>query len=599
MWPEVEDVFLDDLERLHERAGPWDLVCFTGDLTQRGSAEEFAALGEMLERLWAALERMGSRPLLVPVPGNHDLVRPPVSPALRAMRLWHEDAALRDEVFTDPSGPYRRMLAEAFGPYEVWLEGWRARHPLPDGVEEVAGALPGDRLLSVRRGDLDVGIVALNSAFLQLTGGDYLGHLDLDVRQVLDAAGGALGRWTARHHLTMLLTHHPPEWLHPRAQQHLDAHLAPRDRFPLRLHGHMHVPESASVSLGGAPTRRWVQGASLFGLEGYGEGGEAERIHGYSAGRFAPHEGTGLDAPVDAVRLSVWPRLLSRHRIVPDFGHFDLDPDRLCWTDAAPVALGASVPGRSPRRREPTSTPPGLLGMPPGSAYHPALYIPRPAEEARALDALAHPGGAVAISAPELCGKSHFAQHAVAAFDGWTRDSGGAVRVLEVPMGLWDPTTRADPGAVFSELAAALIDAADDSAAATSAWSGPGTPGVRLRRLVRCLLDERVGAVLLLMLEQAEAVVGRAPELPVFNLLRAMLDAGQEPWRRLRVVVTLSTTQLFLDGASPTSSFFNRATWIDLPDLDATQIRALSARMGVRTDAAAHDALVDAVGGHP
>jgi 3',5'-cyclic AMP phosphodiesterase CpdA len=33
--------FFEDLDRLHDKCGPWDLVLFTGDLTQRGSPKNF------------------------------------------------------------------------------------------------------------------------------------------------------------------------------------------------------------------------------------------------------------------------------------------------------------------------------------------------------------------------------------------------------------------------------------------------------------------------------------------------------------------------------------------------------------------------------
>ena len=41
LWPGVKDFFLDDLNRLYERCGPWDLVLFTGDITQHGLPDEF------------------------------------------------------------------------------------------------------------------------------------------------------------------------------------------------------------------------------------------------------------------------------------------------------------------------------------------------------------------------------------------------------------------------------------------------------------------------------------------------------------------------------------------------------------------------------
>ena len=33
------DIFFEDLKHLHDKCGPWDLVLFSGDLTQRGSEE--------------------------------------------------------------------------------------------------------------------------------------------------------------------------------------------------------------------------------------------------------------------------------------------------------------------------------------------------------------------------------------------------------------------------------------------------------------------------------------------------------------------------------------------------------------------------------
>jgi 3',5'-cyclic AMP phosphodiesterase CpdA len=37
LWPNMETVFFQDLELLHEKVGAWDLVLFTGDLTYSGS----------------------------------------------------------------------------------------------------------------------------------------------------------------------------------------------------------------------------------------------------------------------------------------------------------------------------------------------------------------------------------------------------------------------------------------------------------------------------------------------------------------------------------------------------------------------------------
>ena len=47
--PEVREIFFEDLKRLHDKCGPWDLVLFTGDLTQQGSEEEFQDLNKLLD----------------------------------------------------------------------------------------------------------------------------------------------------------------------------------------------------------------------------------------------------------------------------------------------------------------------------------------------------------------------------------------------------------------------------------------------------------------------------------------------------------------------------------------------------------------------
>src|ERR1035441_9628857 len=78
LWPNVRQVFFDDLSRLHEQCGPWNAVLFTGDLTQTGHRDEFAALNEkVLRPLWGKLTELGSEDaVFLAIPGNPDLQRP-------------------------------------------------------------------------------------------------------------------------------------------------------------------------------------------------------------------------------------------------------------------------------------------------------------------------------------------------------------------------------------------------------------------------------------------------------------------------------------------------------------------------------------------
>lgn len=74
LWPGMREKFRDDLVSIHDRAGPWDLVLFTGDLVQKGT--EYARLDEVLNDIWTWFGELGCSPKLLAVPGNHDLKRP-------------------------------------------------------------------------------------------------------------------------------------------------------------------------------------------------------------------------------------------------------------------------------------------------------------------------------------------------------------------------------------------------------------------------------------------------------------------------------------------------------------------------------------------
>src|SRR4051812_16159417 len=76
LWPNVREQLFADLARLHDRCGPWDLLFFTGDLTNAGVEDDFGQLDATLGELWQHLRSLGSDPTLCAVPGNHDLVRP-------------------------------------------------------------------------------------------------------------------------------------------------------------------------------------------------------------------------------------------------------------------------------------------------------------------------------------------------------------------------------------------------------------------------------------------------------------------------------------------------------------------------------------------
>ncbi len=294
LWPNVRQALFEDLKRLRERVGTWHAVLFTGDLVQQGSAEEYAELKRRLGELWEEFGRLGSEPALVAVPGNHDLVRPSkqlerfrglaVDPCLRALRLWHAEPELREGFWGEAENEYRGLVQAVFEPYAAWA----ARDERFARARPTWGRLPGDFSAVLEQGSLRVGLVGLNTGFLQLTGSDYEGKLDADVRQLHAACGGDAPAWLAKQQFNLLLTHHPPTWLEKqRYREHWRSEIAPPGRFGVHLHGHLHDPGAMAVSEGGSAPRHRLQGASLFGLEyfGTGAGERLQRVHGYSAGR--------------------------------------------------------------------------------------------------------------------------------------------------------------------------------------------------------------------------------------------------------------------------------------------------------------------------
>jgi len=353
LWPKVKHDLFGDIEKLRGEAGVWDLVFFTGDLTQRGERAEFDRLSKELGELWEALARGGSRPLLCVVPGNHDLVRPqPDSLILKALsQLWWSDKDLRLQFWRDANCEYRRAVAGFFENYVAWT----ARAPVPM-VQMSEGVLPGDFSATFEKGQIKLGLVGLNSSFLQLTDDDFKGRLDLHTSQVNAVCDGDPVRWCRGRTASVLLTHHPPSWLAPEALDHFRQEIYPPGRFLAQLCGHQHVPEASDLSEGGAAPRRLRQAPSLFGLEHWGCVEPQKRLHGYTAGQFEfkEKESGGYE--------KLWPRHSVKARdgglnICPDHTYrlrddctvtsFELDADDGCsslahGTEAALDSVAAS-----------------------------------------------------------------------------------------------------------------------------------------------------------------------------------------------------------------------------------------------------------------
>ena len=345
--PNLREIFFDDLRELHELSGPWHLVLFSGDIVNTGATQEFDAATEFLTEVWAVMKSLGSTPHLVASPGNHDIHRPRTknNPSLRALGSWHADRELREEFWISSSSTYRKLVERAFAPYSKWYDNL----PLPKLSDANRGLLPGDIAARVAVDDLRVGVVCLNSSFLQLTADDYQRRLDLDVRQLTNVCHGDHIKWLEEVDLAFLLTHHSPDWLEPNRRREFDADIYSPGRFYSHICGHLHEPEATDHSVGGAELRRTRIGASLFGLE-RSASSVGRRRHGYSAGQITL-------TPSGELLESMWPRLaLLGHagnmRFVPDH-QYELDKNHaVTWSSqrlVPPPSGSDAAPSQSNR----------------------------------------------------------------------------------------------------------------------------------------------------------------------------------------------------------------------------------------------------------
>jgi hypothetical protein len=333
LWPNVREAFWDDLDKLHNMSGPWDAVLFTGDLVQSGSEAEFAELEEkVLGPLWGHFATLGMKdPVLLTVPGNHDLVRPDAQKPKAALRLLLQEngfGEIAEEFWRDPSCEYREVVSGAFANYQTWAK----KNARNKGLTIAPGELPGDfcASLNVQKDNgepIKIGIAGINTTFLQIAKGDYTRRLALDPRQLHQACGGDLPAWTKDHDACILMTHQGPDWLDLNSSTEAYAEVNPAGQFAVHLFGHMHETTMRSTATGGGKIVRQWQGNSLFGLEKFGDPPTTDRRHGYGSGR--------IEFDNDGATIRHWPRraikdLTNGWRFSPDHESCILDETKSC-----------------------------------------------------------------------------------------------------------------------------------------------------------------------------------------------------------------------------------------------------------------------------
>jgi predicted MPP superfamily phosphohydrolase len=335
-YPTMRSGFFADLERTHEHSGPWDLVVFTGDLAFSGKADQFSRVNTFLDDLSAKLRGLGSPdPVILAIPGNHDLQRPPPTKAAAVVMSCLENLPpeqardIWDELLDNKKSEYRRLIDAIFKNYKSWWDACAAR---TSGLSIRQGLLPGDFTATLEKCGARFGIVGLNSTALQVGEGNFEGRLAIHVRQfntLLDQTGLD---WPQTLDAAILLTHQPRNWL---SEDNLNnsfyPSIAPGGRFALHLCGHQHVGEAEKRARGGGDTSLVALGRSLLAIEKIDD--KLEHLLGYQTFRIS------VDRSQSEGLIRAWPRsaiaTMNRDFLFGPDRSFTLDADN--GTPALPI----------------------------------------------------------------------------------------------------------------------------------------------------------------------------------------------------------------------------------------------------------------------
>jgi predicted phosphohydrolase len=287
---------------------PPDLVIVTGDVAFAGRPEEYQQADEFIIQLREELSGIyGScNPLLVFVPGNHDLVRPSGKDVLTY------DVFSRYAVSSDDDANVRflndmlwnkrdaSLLTPLFENYQNWVAPYLSELRKRQGVKLHTSHFPGDLCMEVNLpGVTPLCIVGLNSAWLQYSDAEFERKLAVVTRQfqaVLPPRKGSNPLEVfKRYARALLVMHHPPAWLSNRLQDEFYSEIYLPDRFDMCLFGHMHAGRSQQTAISGGSPRFEYQSPSLCGLENYGKSNET-RTFGFSFGSLS-----------DDGEIRIWP----------------------------------------------------------------------------------------------------------------------------------------------------------------------------------------------------------------------------------------------------------------------------------------------------
>lgn len=283
----IKSELLKDIGYISGQLSHIDVIFMTGDLVQSGSESEYKEFEGFMNSILALLKKNGSNPYLFFVPGNHDLERLSDSetsdPTHQALKMWNNNPDVRKDMFWTGDA-YIKYCKERFHNYTSFVSRYSN---IPSDITK-EGVLPGDFYSSVDVNGLRLGVLGLNSSFLQIEAGDYKGKIGIYLKQIESIFGSQYVETLSQNDVNILLTHHNIDWYEPDSRSEYQGEIYLKDQILEHYCGHNHIPQTDYTSYNYVIESRVNVGPSLCGLEYFGD--KVERIHGYHAGRYIINE---------------------------------------------------------------------------------------------------------------------------------------------------------------------------------------------------------------------------------------------------------------------------------------------------------------------
>lgn len=608
LWPTVKSSFLADLADMHKKVGSIDLVLFTGDLTQSADPQQFREFTQTLDEIFKHLRSLGSDPVLLVVPGNHDLVWPKLNPAVRLLLEWTKQPQVQDEFWSSADNEYLGTVNNAFSNYKNWLKEWNQKQGASASIQlNDGGLIAGDFGVTIERNGIRLYVAGLNSAFLQLDRGYFLERLEVHPKQLQAVCKPD---WEKEHDAALLLTHHPPSWLHRDALKNYRSGIANPELFASHLFGHMHEPDYSEVAEGGAPSRATFQAASLFSAERFGTSNDRTRIHGYGIGELH-FPGNGAEGVIKTwVRRSV-----QKSSGVWKFDHEvkferaeDGSIDRPRHFKRLRAMKSNSVLGHPAV---------GLPNVPPSQPAPPPsfdpFYVHRQRLEQPVLAYLHQPARTpIVLRGPAYIGKKTLLR---AVLDEWRRDEALLGRSPSIVWIDFSDLPRGNAADLLGLLKGIALEVGssilEDEQAARDRfairWSDGGHTG-SLTTFVRRDILPKVGSTLLLVFKNADQMRDSPLNDAFWSMLQGWMDSIQTEaierqtsvWQKLRFITLVKTSQPD-DGTIFGSSYFGHADLRNIDEFTYEEVQELVKRhpWPAQPTEAQIRHLMTLVGGHP